>query len=271
VRVDVIFTTYNQPLWLEKTLWGFAHQTHRDFRILIADDGSGSDTADTVERMRGETGLEIEHVWHEDDGFRKCAIMNRALEQATASYVVFTDGDCIPRSDFLEAHVRLSAPSRYLSGGLLRLTQEVSDGIDRADVDSGRAFDPRWLRAQGQPSRKLVKLKLGPSMAALYDLCSPTNTTWNGHNASCWTEALLAANGFDERMAYGAEDCELGERLRNAGYRGKRIRHRAITVHLEHARGYVDQAAWDRNNAMRAHSRRSGAVRTPCGIERKDD
>jgi glycosyltransferase involved in cell wall biosynthesis len=37
---SVIFTTYNHPKWLEKTLWGFSAQSFRDFEIIVADDGS---------------------------------------------------------------------------------------------------------------------------------------------------------------------------------------------------------------------------------------
>ena len=35
---SVIFTTYNHPHWLEKTLWGFSAQSFRDFEIIVADD-----------------------------------------------------------------------------------------------------------------------------------------------------------------------------------------------------------------------------------------
>ncbi|MGC4001866.1 MAG: hypothetical protein QM811_01425 [Pirellulales bacterium] len=46
-------------------------------------------------------------------------------------------------------------------------------------------------------------------------------------------------NGFDERMAYGGQDRELGERLIHHGVRPFRIRFRAICVHLDHKRGYA--------------------------------
>lgn len=36
----MIFSTYEQPKWLEKVLWGFESQTHRDFEVVIVDDGS---------------------------------------------------------------------------------------------------------------------------------------------------------------------------------------------------------------------------------------
>ena len=40
-RVSVILSTYNQPLWLEKVLWGYGAQRFHDFEVVVADDGSG--------------------------------------------------------------------------------------------------------------------------------------------------------------------------------------------------------------------------------------
>jgi hypothetical protein len=39
-------------------------------------------------------------------------------------------------------------------------------------------------------------------------------------------------------MKYGGPDREIGERLENYGIKGKQIRHKAIVLHLDHARGY---------------------------------
>ena len=72
MKISVIMTTYNSPVWLEKVLWGYSAQQHRDFEIVIGDDGSRDDTRQTIDRLRSETGLTIKHVWQEDDGFRKC-------------------------------------------------------------------------------------------------------------------------------------------------------------------------------------------------------
>lgn len=40
---------------------------------------------------------------------------------------------------------------------------------------------------------------------------------------------------------------EFGERLVNCGITGLQIRYSAICLHLDHARGYINQKAWDRN------------------------
>lgn len=269
IVISVIITTYNHPAWLEKVLWGFAVQTFDDFELVIADDGSGPETAELIESFQIATSLDVQHVWHEDDGFRKCEILNKAIIAARGDYLVFTDGDCIPRRDFLALHHSLAEPGRFLSGGYLKLPLETSKVITIDDVVAGHATDYRWLRGHGAPrSRRLARLALSPRAARLLDRITPTRPTWNGHNASAWRHDIIAANGFDERMGYGGLDRELGERLENAGIRGKQIRHRAIVVHLDHGRGYRRPEILRRNAEIRRETRRTGRTRAVVGLDR---
>jgi glycosyltransferase involved in cell wall biosynthesis len=265
--LSVILSTYNQPTWLEKSLWGFAVQSHRDFEIVLADDGSNDLTRQTIDRMRAETGLIIRHVWHPDQGFRKCTILNRAIVESQADYLVFTDGDCIPRRDFLEQHARFAQTGYVLSAGVVRFPLELSHRLQTDDIVTGRAHDYRWLRANGLPlSRKYSKLTSRKWLANVLDRITTTRSTWNGGNSSTWKQPILQVNGFDERMEYGWEDRELGERLFNLGLRSKSIRYRAICVHLEHERGYVRAEAMALNQKIRRETRRNHAVWTRYGI-----
>ena len=267
MRLSVIISTYNQPLWLEKVIWGYAVQTHRDFELVVADDGSAEETGHMIDRLRRESGLTIRHVWHEDRGFRKCAILNRAIVEAAAEYLVFTDGDCIPRRDFLSQHRRLAEQGRFLSGGALRLPVDISRQISKDDITAGRATNVAWLRTLGLPwHRKQLKLLVGARLGTLVDWISTTRPTWNGGNSSTWKADLLRVNGFDERMEYGGEDRELGERLINSGLRGKSIRYRAVCVHLDHSRGYVHQKAIERNLEIRRQTHAMRKVWTQFGI-----
>lgn len=267
--ISVIITTYNHPAWLEKVLWGFAAQTFRDFEIVIADDGSGPETAGVIDSFRADTGLPVVHVWHEDDGFRKCEILNKAIIASSGEYLLFTDGDCIPRRDFLEVHHSLAEPGRFLSGGYIKLPLETSRRITVADVVEGRATDYRWLRKLGAPhTRRLARLALGPGAARLFDTLTPTSPTWNGHNASAWRSDIIAVNGYEERMGYGGLDRELGERLENLGIKGRQVRHRAHVVHLDHGRGYRDPEILRRNAEIRRETRRTGRTRAVVGLDR---
>ena len=265
--VSVIFSTFQQPEWLRKALCGFASQTHQDFEVVVADDGSGEDTAQVIRSARKRAGLRMEHIWQADSGFRKCRVLNKAIVRARGDYLIFTDGDCIPHPEFVARHLELAEPGRFLSGGLLRLPLGLSHNIQPDDISSGRAFSAFWLSGRGMPvTYKLLKLSAGLGFGALLDRISPATAGWNGHNASGWREHILQANGFDERMGYGGEDRELGERLENSGIRGKRIRHRVTCLHLDHPRGYVDPDTRAANLAIRRETVRLRRTRTEHGI-----
>ncbi|TDT44343.1 galactosyltransferase-like protein [Halospina denitrificans] len=268
MKVSVIMTTYNSPRWLEKVLWGYSVQTHTDFEIIIGDDGSTSETAELIERMRRETSLTIRHLWQEDNGFRKCRILNKAILAASSDYLVFTDGDCIPRNDFLAVHVQEAAPATFLSGGYHKLPMSTSEAITRDDILSGRCFDLHWLKAHGlKASYKNSKLTASYGKARILNRITPTNCNFKGSNASAWRDDMLRVNGFDERMAWGGLDREVGVRLENAGIRPKHVRYNAIVIHLDHKRGYKNPEMVEENKALRISRQKAGTIRTDQGIE----
>src|SRR5690606_455349 len=102
MRIAVILSTYKWPHALELSLWGYAVQTWRDLQVVVADDGSGPDTAATIERVRTTSGLDVVHVWHDDRGFRKNEILNRAILHTDREYLIFSDGDSIPHPRLVE-------------------------------------------------------------------------------------------------------------------------------------------------------------------------
>lgn len=268
MEISVIFTTYNTPEWLEKVLWGYAAQSFKDFEVVIADDGSTSDTAKLIDEMRNKVYFPIKHVWHEDEGFQKCRILNKAIIASQSNYLVFSDGDCIPRKDFLQTHLNKRQPNCFLSGGLIRLPQSLSQNITKQDILSQRAFDRQWLEDNGLPKKVLKNLKLithSPT-ARLLNRITPTNASWNGHNASAWRKHILAVNGFDERMGYGAEDREFGERMINSGVKGVQIRYSAVCIHLHHSRSYVNKEDLNHNAKIRKETKWLKKTYTKFGI-----
>ncbi|HSU15897.1 glycosyltransferase [Longimicrobium sp.] len=267
MRISVVLSTYNRPRDLERVLWGYAVQTDRAFQLVVADDGSGAETAALVDRMRGEANLDLLHVWHEDRGFRKTEILNRAIAAAAGDYLVFSDGDCIPRRDLVATHRALAAPGRFIAGGYLKLPAAVSDRITVDDVTSGRVSDLAWLRAQGwRPGRRALRLTGSRRIGRIFDALTPTSTEFHGNNASVWREALERVNGFEGEMGYGGLDKALGYRLRNAGVRGVQARHRAVCLHLHHERPYRDPQMLRRNRELLARLRAGGEHRARRGL-----
>ncbi|MCF6132566.1 glycosyltransferase family 2 protein [Flavobacterium wongokense] len=268
MTASVIFSTYNSEAWLEKTIIGFSVQTFTDFEIIIADDGSKEATRELIDRLRKEISIPIIHVWQEDNGFQKSQILNKAILASTSDYLIFTDGDCIPREDFVQVHIDYREEGYFLSGGYYKLPMDISIAITKEDIIAQNCFNLQWLKSQGlKASGKNIKFLTSGLSAKILNFITPTNASWNGHNSSGWKKDLVEVNGFNQEMQYGGQDRELGERLFNKGLKSKQIRYSAICVHLDHKRGYVNKETWKKNYAIRANTRNNKVVKTPIGID----
>ena len=256
MKTTVIFTTYNQPDWLEKTLWGFKYQDTHDFDVIVADDGSSDSTRARLEALRETLPFKLDYVWQPDEGFRKCRILNAAIAKAQGDYLIFTDGDCVARADFVRRHLELSELGRFLSGGYYKLPLDLSQRIGEDDVASQRVFSSQWLSEQGHaPGWHSLKWRLPAAVGSLFNQWLPTKKSFNGHNSSCFRSDAIKVNGFNEEMQYGGPDLEFGLRLEHAGILSKQIRYSTITLHLEHDRGYATTEMRAASAAVKARTR----------------
>jgi len=78
----------------------------------------------------------------------------------------------------------------------------------------------------------------------------------------------MLVNGMDERMQYGGQDRELGERLVNAGIKPIQIRYNAICVHLHHKHSYAKAESIALNRKIRNHTKKHKVFSTPYGINK---
>lgn len=271
MKASVIISTYNSEAWLEKVLWGYSCQAEKDFELIIADDGSTALTTELIKRMSPLMGIPVNHVWHEDDGFRKTEILNKAIVASKSEYLIFSDGDCIPRNDFVQQHLKLRRKGRFLSGGYFKLPMPLSQAISKSEILSQECFMLSWLRTRGLQKRfrntKLIAKGLG---AKLLNFITTTKPSWNGHNASGWKSDILAVNGFNQDMVYGGEDREFGERLTRYGVNGLQVRYSAVCLHLEHEQDYVTQVGKVRNIEIRQQNKRNHTLVAQNGITRLD-
>lgn len=268
--ISIIISTYNSPEWLAKVLYGYNTQTFRNFEVIIADDGSDKRTLECLEQIKKELFFPIIHVWHEDNGFQKTVILNKAILASTTDYILMTDGDCIPREDFVEQHIKFREENHFISGGYFKLPMDLSNKIDKNDIYSGKCFELNWLKKNGiKISFKNNKIIANGIKSWFLNFVTPTTPSWNGHNASGWKSDFLAVNGFDERMQYGGEDREFGERLVNNGVKAKQIRYSTVCIHLDHARGYVKPEMIQKNIQIRQETKEFKKTWTEYGIQKQ--
>jgi len=269
--VGVIISTYNNPAWLEKVLWGYTLQTVQNLEMIIADDGSGQPTKELINRFKTEFNLNIKHVWQKDEGFQKSRILNKAIIKAESEYLIFTDQDCIPRKDFVETHLKLAREGYFLSGGYFKLPIAISQNLSLEDIQKESAFNLNWLFKHGlKKSFKCTKLWKSDLWAKLLNLITPAAASWNGCNSSGWKSDMLVINGFNEDMQYGGQDREFGERLWNLGLHSRQIRYSAICLHLEHNRPYKTEETIRKNKEIRRVTGKSNRIETPNGIRKLD-
>ncbi len=265
--VSVIISTYNQPQWLQKVLWSYHKQLYKNFEVVIADDGSDEKTKNCILKLQKEVDFPIHHIWHPDNGFQKTVILNKAIKASNGQYLIFTDGDCIAKNDFITTHILNRKKGCFLSGGYFKLPLKISEKINKHSVESQQCFDLKWLKNNGlKSSLKNSKLIKNQTLKKILNKLSPTTASWNGHNSSAWKDDILKVNGFDERMQYGGEDREFGERLINLGLKPKRIRYTAICLHLYHKRGYVKPEMIEKNKKIRAETKKNKTTVTSYGI-----
>lgn len=267
--VSVIISTYNSPRWLELVLAGYFLQRFSGrFDLVIADDGSSEETASLLQRLAVHSPVPLRHVWQPDDGFQKCRILNKAIAVSIGKILLFTDGDCIPQSNMIQMHVDRAKPGSFLTGGYLKLPEEVSFQISLADIKAGFPFQPAWLIRHGyRPSTKLLKLMLPSPLDRLANRITPTKRTWNGHNSSCFREDAIAVNGFNEEMQYGGEDVEFGIRLNHLGVCGRHLRYSTIPLHLHHRRPYVTAEMLEVSRQLKLATKSSRLIRTEHGLD----
>lgn len=266
--ISVIISTYNSPKWLEKVLTSYLIQDDQNFEIVIADDGSRDETRALIESFASTAPFACHHVWHEDNGFQKWAIMNKAVDQSNGSYIIITDGDCVAPAHFVSTHRKFARQDQYLSGGYYRLSLPTSQALSLDHIQSGQFYHPKFLATLGQ-KRSIKTLKISAhrlGMDTLLNAVIPTPPTFNGNNASVFKSDFLTVNGFDTRIGYGGGDREFGYRLVHAGLTPKRIRYSNCALHLDHPRGYKDQDIIHANNVIIAQTQTSKRIKTEFGL-----
>jgi glycosyltransferase involved in cell wall biosynthesis len=233
--ISVIVSTYNREDALRAVFRALSRQSDRNFEIVVADDGSGPATARVVDEWALRTTLRIKHVWHEDRGFRLSDIRNRGIRESAGAYVLFLDGDCIARPDFVAAHRRLAESGWFVTGTRILLSPELTDRILHQGLEPESWRLARWLlpRSRGELNRlaPLLDLRLG-RMRKL------TARRWRGargSNMAFWRADLEKVDGFDASFSgWGREDSDLFIRLIRAGVRRKDGRFATGVLHLWH-------------------------------------
>jgi len=227
VPSTLIVTTYDWPAALDLTLKSIARQSVLPDEVIVADDGSGPETARVVQRWRGKLQAPLTHLWQPHDGFQLARSRNRAIAAAKGEYLIIVDGDMVLHRHFIADHLSAARPSSFIQGVRLltepaaaeRMLREGS--LDLSFFSSGIRRRRHAVRSL-LLSRILFRRRVGQSAI-------------RGCNQAYWKSDLLRVNGFNEAfMGWGREDNEIAARLYNIGVCRRNLKFQALAIHLHH-------------------------------------
>lgn len=258
----MLISTYNRPDALHVCLDSIYKQTVLPDEVLICDDGSTDETTQLIEEMRNKMPFPLIHVWHEDKGFRKAMILNKAITIATGNYIIAIDGDIFCHRKFIEDHLREAKIGYYIRGCRVSLTPKATNHICKEKRAPTIHFYSKMIHHK--PENALRNCLLSHFLSTRY---SNSKHSLYGCNCSFFRDDFIRVNDYDESFeGWGSEDAELGYRFYNIGLRRRFLKFSAICFHLWHKE--VDKSKEKNNEKLAELSEKNNTQWCMNGIDK---
>lgn len=241
IKGTIIISVYKNIRNLDLIFNALTIQTFKDFEVIVSDDGSGEEMNKFISEWKQKHSLLIKHVWQEDSGFRKNRILNESIRKSDTDYLIFIDGDCIPHSEFIEAHISNRENNTALFGRRVYLGEDNSLSLTEDKILS-RKYEKINLNILKESLTKKEKGSCNAEEGIIIKnktvrkLFLKEDVGILGSNFSLHKSLIEKINGFDENFigpGYG-EDTDVERRLRLFGAKIKSIRNLAVQYHLYH-------------------------------------
>ena len=224
MKVSIVITTYNSPRYLDWCLASVGWQAVEPCQLIIADDGSRSETQAIIEKWRYRFAFPLIHSFQPDDGFRLSRSRNLASLRTEGDWIVFIDGDCVMPPDFLARVSSLLAKKCLLFGSRKLLSSAETATILGSAPNYGSM-------AQKFSGKKFLRIPLG-------FLRRFPRRSWKclrGFLMALRREDLFALQGFNENYrSWGLEDSEFAIRAIRFGLTLTDLRYKTSVLHLYH-------------------------------------
>lgn len=262
MKVSLIISTYNKYDYLYLVLKSVDEQTYKNFEVIIAEDAEKQEMLDNLEKWKKEFSFEIKHCSHEDIGFRKCKILNKALKVSSGKVVLIIDGDCILHKKYIKNYVALFEKGYdVVFGRRCEMSEELSKRIlKKKRIEEINLFNlifpysKAWTEAVYIPfffTLKKRKLRL------------------LGSNMGFTRKIIYEINGFNEDFegAGIGEDTDLEWRFDKLNVKYKASKNKLIQYHIFHGR--TDRAVSNMGKEILERTKMNNEWFTKNGIIKK--
>jgi len=227
MHVSLIITTYNRPDALLLVLRSIELQTLIPNEVIIADDGSNSDTQVAINSFQESSSLNIIHSWQKDNGFRAAKSRNKAIAKSNSEYIILIDGDMILHPEFIQDHLNNAEPGCFIQGTRVLLTEnETSNALK--DMNIHFSFFSKGIQNRKNTIHSNFLSKL---FSKKKNYLRGIKTC----NMAFFKQDCININGFNNDFeGWGKEDSEFIVRLLNNEVNRKNLRFNALQFHLWH-------------------------------------
>tara|TARA_R110001632_G_scaffold7435_3_gene29746 strand:- start:7254 stop:8042 length:789 start_codon:yes stop_codon:yes gene_type:complete len=226
MKISLIVTTYNWKEALSITLNSIKKQTMLPFEVIVADDGSRSETRDLIEKYKEDFPTSLIHSWQEDIGFRLAASRNKAIAKAKGDYLVIVDGDLYLPATFIQSHSEAAKKGAFVQGGRVLLGPNISKKM------LGKYYLPSFFSADIRNRHNMIDSSL---LSKIFTKIRNDDRSTRGCNFALWKQDAINVNGYNEDFeGWGREDSEMVVRLLNQGLDRMYLKFKAVVYHLYH-------------------------------------
>jgi GT2 family glycosyltransferase len=213
---------------------------------IVSEDGAFVSNQQVIAQWQSKWPRESKliHLTQRDDGNRKPLAMNKAVASTQNEYMIFIDGDCVLRQDFISDHISYSDENAFLTGRRVELSARAAGYLTKDRIDSGYLDSIPWFLIADSVfghTRFTGRFFKVPGWLRK-PLKRDSVSEIRGCNFSVYRKHLVAVNGFSNEFsgAYG-EDTEIEYRLKFHGLKMKSIKGAAIQYHLWHLQQVIDR------------------------------
>lgn len=225
VKVSVIIPTYNCSAYVGEAVESVLAQSYRDFELIVIDDGSTDETAQTLQAY----GDRLHYVRQENQG--ESVARNHGIRLARGEYVAFLDSDdrWLPDKLSLQIAALESVPEAVLSYGYSYIIDADGNRISHRGAD---------MKGWGEPG-----------LHELFEHLVMWNCVGNPNTVVVRKTYLREAGIFFDPSIQWGEDWDLWLRLALQGpfyFIAKplacyRIRRKGRRLQIEASRAFIEQ------------------------------
>ena len=174
--VSILVIAYNEENYIKRCISSILAQTHKEFELIIVDDGSTDKTIAVTERFKDSRIKILSNI--KNKGY--AVSRNRGVQHSKGKIIFFTDADCVVSRDWLEQGLEAFETNKNIAG-VRGLCYYVSQGYKPSIGERCRTISNKFSNAT--------------------------------RNIAYYKEQILNVGGFSLRYNNGCEDIELGLRV----------------------------------------------------------